>query len=84
MTFPNLIILKPPRSPYRKPCVHQAARLLACVKTADLLTIAQFSGMTCVKKRFIAHITTVFTTAAASAVTWISVMDISSARCIAR
>ena len=61
MTFPNLIILKPPRSPYRKPCVHQAARLLACVKTADLLTIAQFSGMTCVKKRFIAHITTVFT-----------------------
>ena len=34
------------------------------------------------KKRFIAHITTVFTTAAASAVTWTSVMDISSARCI--
>ena len=59
MTFPNLIILKPPLSPYGKPCVHQAARLLACVKTADLLTIAQFSGMMCVKKRFIAHITTV-------------------------
>jgi len=34
------------------------------------------------KKRFIAHVTTVFTTAAASAVTWTSVMDISSARCI--
>ena len=29
--------------------VHHETRLLACVKTADLLTTTQFSDMTCVK-----------------------------------
>ena len=32
-----------------KTYVHHETRLLACVKTADLLTTAQFSGMMCAK-----------------------------------
>ena len=43
--------------------VHHETRLLACVKTADLLTTAQFFGHDVREKRFIAHVTMVFSTA---------------------
>ena len=43
-------------TPLTQACLSGAVRLMTCVKTADLLTIAWFSGVTCVKKRFIAHV----------------------------
>ena len=44
-----VFIRQPKGSGGGKTCVHHETRLLACVKTADLLTTAQFSGMMCVE-----------------------------------
>ena len=45
----SLLYGSPKGSGGGKTYVHHETRLLACVKTADLLTTAQFSGMMCVK-----------------------------------